>query len=33
MTQTLIGQIALVVSIALFLVGHITVQRMTRIER
>ncbi|HZA71652.1 MAG TPA: type II secretion system F family protein [Propionibacteriaceae bacterium] len=33
MTQTLIGQIALVVSIGLFLIGHIAVQRMTRIER
>ena len=33
MTQTLIGQIALVVSIGLFLIGHLTVQRMTRIER
>lgn len=33
MTQSLIGQIALVVSFALFAIGHITVQRMTRIER
>src|SRR5918993_2383889 len=33
MTQSLLGQIALVVSLALFLVGHVTVQRMTRIER
>jgi tight adherence protein B len=33
MTQNLIGQIALVVSIGLFLIGHIAVQRMTRIER
>jgi tight adherence protein B len=33
MTQTLIGQIALVVSFAMFLAGHVTVQRMTRIER
>ena len=33
MTQTLIGQIALVVCIGLFLIGHLTVQRMTRIER
>ena len=33
MTQTLLGQIALVVSIGLFLIGHLMVQRMTRIER
>ncbi len=33
MTQTLVGQIALVVSIGMFLIGHILVQRMTRIER
>jgi tight adherence protein B len=33
MTQTLVGQIALVVSIGMFLIGHIVVQRMTRIER
>jgi tight adherence protein B len=33
MTQTLVGQIALVVSIGLFLIGHVTVQRMTRIDR
>lgn len=32
MTQSLIGQIALVVSIGLFLIGHLTVRRMTRIE-
>jgi tight adherence protein B len=33
MTQTLLGQIALVVSIGLFLIGHLMVQRMTRIDR
>ena len=33
MTETLIGQIALLVSFGLFLVGHLTVRRMTRIER
>ncbi|HEV2928912.1 MAG TPA: type II secretion system F family protein, partial [Propionibacteriaceae bacterium] len=33
MTQTLIGQIALVVSFGMFLAGHLTVRRMTRIER
>jgi tight adherence protein B len=33
MTQNLIGQIALVVSLGLFLIGHLMVQRMTRIER
>ena len=33
MTQSLLGQIALVVSLALFVVGHVTVRRMTRIER
>jgi len=33
MTENLIGQIALVVSLGLFLIGHIAVQRMTRIER
>ncbi len=33
MTQTLVGQIALVVSFGLFLTGHLVVRRMTRIER
>jgi tight adherence protein B len=33
MTQTLIGQIALLVSFGMFLAGHLTVRRMTRIER
>jgi tight adherence protein B len=33
MTQTLIGQIALLVSSGMFLAGHLTVRRMTRIER
>ena len=33
MTQNLIGQIALVVSIGLFAIGHLTVQRMNRIDR
>ncbi len=33
MTQTLVGQIALLVSMALFLTGHVIVRRMTRIER
>jgi tight adherence protein B len=33
MTQSLLGQIALVVSLGLFLVGHLMVQRMTRIDR
>ena len=32
MTQSLVGQIALLVSIGLFLVGHLVVRRMTRIE-
>ena len=33
MTQNLIGQIALVVALGLFLVGHLMVRRMTRIDR
>ena len=33
MTERLIGQIALLVSFGLFLVGHLTVRRMTRVER
>jgi tight adherence protein B len=33
MTQSLLGQIALVVSLGLFLIGHLMVQRMTRIDR
>lgn len=33
MTQTLIGQIALVISLSLFLIGHVTVRRMTRVDR
>jgi tight adherence protein B len=33
MTQSLLGQVALVVSLGLFLVGHLMVQRMTRIDR
>jgi tight adherence protein B len=33
MTQTLIGQIALLVSFGLFLAGHLIVRRMTRIDR
>ena len=33
MTQSLLGQVALVVSLGLFLIGHIMVQRMTRIDR
>ena len=33
MTQNLIGQIALVVAIAMFATGHVIVQRMTRIDR
>lgn len=33
MTQNIIGQIGLVVSLGLFLVGHLLVRRMTRIER
>jgi tight adherence protein B len=33
MTQSLVGQIALVVSIGMFGLGHLIVRRMTRIER
>jgi tight adherence protein B len=33
MTESLLGQIALVVSLGLFLIGHLMVQRMTRIDR
>ena len=33
MTQTLVGQVALLVSFGLFLAGHLTVRRMTRIDR
>jgi tight adherence protein B len=33
MTQNLIGQIALVVALGLFLIGHLMVRRMTRIDR
>jgi tight adherence protein B len=33
MTHNLIGQIALVVSIGLFVIGHLIVRRMTRIDR
>jgi tight adherence protein B len=33
MTRNLLGQVALVVSLGLFLMGHLMVQRMTRIER
>lgn len=33
MTEKLIGQIALLVSFGMFLAGHLTVRRMTRIER
>lgn len=33
MTQTLIGQIALIVSLGLFFIGHVTVRQMTRIDR
>ena len=33
MTQTLLGQVALLVSFGLFLAGHLIVRRMTRIDR
>lgn len=33
MTKTLVGQIALVVALSLFVIGHLAVRRMTRIER
>jgi tight adherence protein B len=33
MTQTLLGQVALLLSFGLFLAGHLTVRRMTRIDR
>jgi tight adherence protein B len=33
MTQTLLGQIALLVSFGMFVAGHLIVRRMTRIDR